>query len=107
MTLSDLLNSGQPITYEGTHSLALVFSAELAATLAAAQAEYGDPLNVPNPVQLTDGRMILCADLLTEIGPNGIFASGFSHLPQELFALVDVIPMADAIALLPQPEERE
>jgi len=105
MTLADLIS--QPVSYETAKDLALVFSPELAAQLAAIQAQYGNPKHVASPVDLTDGRKMLCADLLTEVGPGGMYATGFGFLPTELFPLVEVIPMADAIALLPQPELEE
>lgn len=103
MTLADIIT--QPISYETAKDLALVFSPELAAQLAAIQQEYGNPKHVASPVDLNDGRKMLCADLLTEVGQGGLYSGGFSHLPAELFPLVEVIPMSDAIALLPQPEE--
>lgn len=105
MTLADLIS--QPLTYETAKNFALVFSPELAAQLAAIQSQYGNPKHVASPVDLTDGRKMLCADLLTEVGPGGMYASGFGFLPTELFPLVEVVPMADAIALLPQPEPDE
>jgi hypothetical protein len=105
MTLADLIN--QPLTYETAKDLALVFSPELAAQLAAVQSEHGNPRHVASPVDLIDGRKMLCADLLTEVGPGGMYATGFGFLPTELFPLVEVIPMADAIELLPQPEPDE
>ena len=105
MTLADLIN--QPLTYETAKNLALVFSPELAAQLAAVQSEHGNPRHVASPVDLIDGRKMLCADLLTEVGPGGMYATGFGFLPTELFPLVEVIPMADAIELLPQPEPDE
>jgi hypothetical protein len=105
MTLADLIT--QPVSYETAKDLALVFSPELAAQLAAVQAEHGNPRHVASPVDLVDGRKMLCADLLTEVGPGGLYAQGFGHLPAELFPLVEVLPMSDAIALLPKPEPDE
>jgi hypothetical protein len=105
MTLADLIQ--QPVSYETAKNLALVFSPELAAQLAAVQSEHGNPKHVASPVDLTDGRKMLCADLLTEVGPGGMYATGFGFLPTELFPLVEVILMADAIALLPKPEPDE
>jgi hypothetical protein len=102
MTLADLII--QPISYEGTKDLALVFSSELAAKFAAIQDEHGSRF-VALPVDLVDGRKMLCADLLTEIGPGGLYAQGFAHLPAELFAQVEVIPMSQVLPLLIQPEE--
>jgi hypothetical protein len=48
---------------------------------------------------------MLCADLLTEIGPGGLYSGGFAHLPAELFPAVEVLPMSAVLPLLPQPEE--
>jgi len=103
MTLADLIS--QPVSYEATKDLALVFSSELAAQLAAVQSEHGNPRHVASPVDLVDGRKMLCADLLTEIGPSGLYAQGFAHLPAELFPLVEVLPMPQVLPLLQQPEQ--
>jgi hypothetical protein len=103
MTLADLIQ--QPVNYESAKDLALVFSPELAAQLAAVQSEHGNPRHVASPVDLVDGRKMLCADLLTEIAPGGLYSGGFAHLPAELFPLVEVLPMSEVLPLLPQPEE--
>jgi hypothetical protein len=103
MTLADLI--AQPISYETARDLAIILTPDQATTLGAVQAEYGNPRHVAAPVPLTDGRLMLCADLLTETGPGGLYAQGFAHLPAELFAQVQILLMADAIALIPQPEE--
>jgi hypothetical protein len=103
MTLADLIT--QPINYETAKDLALVFSAELDAQLAAVQAEHGNPRHVASPVDLADGRKMLCADLLTEVGPGGLYSGGFAHLPSKLFPSVEVLPMSEVLPLLPQPEE--
>jgi hypothetical protein len=103
MTLADLIQ--QPVSYDAAKDLALVFSPDLAAQLAAVQAEHGNPRHVASPVDLIDGRKMLCADLLTEVGPGGLYYSGFAHLPAELFPAVEVLPMSAVLPLLPQPEE--
>ena len=103
MTLADLIT--QPVSYDAAKDLALVFSPDLAAQLSAVQSEHGDPRHVASPVDLTDGRKMLCADLLTEIGPGGLYSGGFAHLPSDLFPLVEVLPMSAVLPLLPQPEE--
>ena len=102
MTLADLIT--QPVSYDSAKELAIVLTPEQAATLGAIQSQYGNPRHVAAPVPLTDGRLMLCADLLTETGPGGLYAEGFAHLPAELFAQVAVIPMAEAIDLIPQPD---
>jgi hypothetical protein len=105
MTLADLIQ--HPVSYETANALALVFSPELAAQLAAIQSQHGNPKHVASPVDLTDGRKMLCADLLTEIAPGGLYSGGFAHLPAELFPAVEVIPMAEVLPLLPQPDPEE
>jgi hypothetical protein len=102
MTLADLIQ--QPISYEASKNLALVFSPELAAQFSVIQDEHGSRF-VALPVDLNDGRKMLCADLLTEVGPGGLYSGGFAHLPSELFPLVEVLPMSEVLPLLPQPEE--
>ena len=104
MTLADLTT--QPVSYESARDLAIVLTPDQAATLGAIQAQYGNPQHVAAPVPLTDGRLMLCADLLTETAPGGLYAQGFAHLPSEIFAQVAVFPMAEAIDLIPQPEEK-
>ena len=103
MTLADLIT--QPVSYESAKELAIILTPDQAATLGAIQAQYGNPQHVAAPVPLTDGRSMLCADLLTETGQGGLYAQGFAHLPSEIFAQVQIIPMTDAVALIPQPEE--
>jgi hypothetical protein len=43
---------------------------------------------------------MLNADILTECLPGGFLHGGFSHLDAERFADIEVMPMADAVALL-------
>jgi hypothetical protein len=103
MTLADLIT--QPVSYENAKELAIVLTPDQAATLGEVQAQYGNPNHVAAPVPLTDGRLMLCADLLTETGPGGLYAQGFAHLPADIFPQVQILPMTDAVALIPQPEE--
>lgn len=104
MTLADIT---LPVTYEWGRDHALLFDAALAQRLAEVQAEHGDPRHVPSPVALTDGRFMLSADSLTECVPGGLVYGGFSHLDAGRFSEIEVVPIADAIALLPptQPSE--
>ena len=102
MTLAELIT--QPVSYETAKELAIVLTPEQAATLGAIQAQYGNPRHVAAPVPLTDGRLMLCADLLTETGPGGLYAQGFAHLPADIFPQVQILPMASAVALIPQPD---
>jgi hypothetical protein len=57
------------------------------------------------PLTLTDGRLMLCADVLTEIAPGGLLAAMWGNADQTVLgASVEVIRWDDAVALLPPPE---
>lgn len=101
MTLADIT---LPVSYEWGIANALVFADDLAVRLAEVQAEHGDPRHVPSPRLLTDGRYMLTADILTECVPGGLIYGGFSHLDASRFDEIEVMPIADAIALLPEPD---
>ena len=90
-----------PVTYEWGVSHALLFDAALAQRLAEVQSQHGDPRHVPAPRTLTDGRYFLTADILTECVPGGLVYGGFSQLDAGRFDEIEVLPLADALALLP------
>ena len=99
MTLSDLT---LPISYEDAKGYALVFTPQLAARLGELHAAHGSPNCVPVPRTLTDGRLMLCADVLTEIGPGGLLHAMWAAADKEVLGqAVEVLPWADAVALLP------
>jgi len=99
VTLGDLT---LPISYEEARGYALVFTPQLAARLGELHAEYGRPDCVPMPRELTDGRLMLGADLLTAIEPGGWLHEMWEAADKEVLAqAVEVMPWADAVALLP------
>ena len=98
MTLADLLF---PVHLAWTRQHALVFSAAFAARLADVQDEVGDRRYRLTPQPLTDGRYMTGADLLTECTPAGFLFAAFSRLDASRFDEIEVIPLADAVALLP------
>lgn len=98
MTLSDI---ELPVTYEWGISHALVFGSALAQRLAEVQGEHGDPRHVPAARSLIDGRFMLTADILTECLPGGLVYGGFSQLDAERFDEIEVLPLAEAVGLLP------
>jgi len=102
MTLSDLT---LPISYDDAKGYALVFTPQLAARLAELHGQHGSPNCVPMPRALTDGRLMLCADVLTEIAPGGLLHAMWAAADQQVLgASVEVIPWADAVAMLPPDE---
>ena len=99
MTLSQLT---LPISDADAKALALVFTPQLAGRLAELHAVHGSPNCVPVPRTLTDGRLMLCADVLTEIGPGGLLHAMWEAADKAVLAqAVEVMPWADAVALLP------
>jgi len=98
MTLSDLT---LPVSYEWGVAHALLFDVALAQRLAEVQGQHGDPRHVPSPRRLTDGRFMLTADILTECLPGGLVYGGFSQLDAGRFDEIEVVPLAEAVALLP------
>jgi hypothetical protein len=98
MTLSDLT---LPVSYEWGVAHALLFDVALAQRLAEVQAEHGDPRHGPAPRTLTDGRFMLTADILTECLPGGLVYGGFSQLDAARFDEIEVVPLSEAVALLP------
>jgi hypothetical protein len=99
MKLSDLT---LPISYEEASQYALVFTDELAGRLAEIHAEHGSPNCVPVPSRMTDGRLMLSADLLREVEPGGLLDAMWAAADKEVLAqAVEVMPWADAVALLP------
>jgi len=99
MTLSEVT---LPISYEWGAAHALLFSPALAQRLAQMHAEHGKPDCVAMPVALTDGRLMLTADILTATEPGGWLHEMWQHANMSvLLPAVEVVPIADAMALLP------
>jgi hypothetical protein len=99
MTLGDL---ALPVSYEDAREWALVFDVALAERLAEIHAEHGSNKCRPVPRQMTDGRLMLSADVLTEVGPGGLLHAMWEAADKEVLAqAVTVMPWADAVALLP------
>lgn len=99
MTLADL---HLPIPLGDARALALVFTPQLAARLAELHSQHGSPNCVPMPRALTDGRLMLCADVLTEVEPGGLLHAMWEAADKQVLGqAVEVLPWADAVALLP------
>jgi hypothetical protein len=99
MTLGDLT---LPIPIETARGYALVFMPQLAGRLAELHSQYGSTNCIPVPRVMTDGRLMLSADVLTEVGPGGLLHAMWEAADRDaLNAAVDVLPWADAVALLP------
>jgi hypothetical protein len=98
MTLDELQ---LPMPWADCKDLALVYPYEIAVGLYQVQAEHGDPRHVPVGRELTDGRWMLCGDVLSEVGDGGILAGAAQYITAEMMEAVEVVPLAEALALLP------
>ena len=100
MTLGELT---LPISYADARQYALVFTTQLVGRLAELHAQYGSPkLSVTQPRTLADGRLMMSADVLTEVGPGGLLHAMWEAADKAALAqAVEVLPWADAVALLP------
>ena len=99
MTLGEL---ALPISYEAARGYALVFTPQLAGRLAELHAMHGSNKCRPVPRVMVDGRLMLSADVLTEIEPGGLLHAMWEAADKNVLnAAVEVLPWADAVALLP------
>lgn len=100
MTLSDIL---LPVTYDWGIQYALLFSPAVAARLAKLHAQHGRPDCIAMPVALTNGRLMLSADILTAVEQGGWLHEMWQAADMSiLLPAVEVVPLADAVALLPE-----
>lgn len=98
MTLTDLLPS-LPLTYDEGRKVGLLFGRDLAERLEAVQREASSRcLAVPLPT--ADGRYLLCGDILSEVGPGGLFAAGFARFGAAETGKVEVVGWAIAVAMI-------
>ena len=91
-----------PVTYEWGVAHALLFSPQLAQRLAELHAEHGRPDCTAIPTLLTDGRYMHTADILMATEPGGYLHAMWEAANKAiLLPAVEVVPLADALALLP------
>ena len=102
MNLQELITQNK--SYEELKSLALILNSSLKNILESTQETFQSKHKAA-PVELSNGSYMLCADLLTEIQPGGLYAQGFGLLDTDLFAQVEVISMEEAAALIPVASE--
>lgn len=95
-----------PMLLDECQPLALVYPYEVAVVLYNTQQEHGDPRHVVYGQALTDGRYMVAGEMLTEIGPTGLFAWIMNYLTPEIMSQIEVVPMSEVLPLLPpqQPE---
>lgn len=92
-----------PLPYHYARQWGLVFGSDLAERLAQVQAD-NPTQHYARPTILADGRSYLGGDLLSEV-PTGLYGSGFVHLDPGRFDKIQVMPLADALALFPPQQD--
>jgi len=101
MRLSDLT---LPMPYADCKDLALVYPYGVALSLYATQQEHGDPRHVVTGRPLTDGRYMIAGEMLSEVGPGGLFAWIASCMTPEIMGQIEVVPMSELMGLVPVSE---
>jgi hypothetical protein len=94
-----------PVPYDYCKQWACVFSAELADRLTTVQAENPEQFRV-TPLALTDGTFMIRGAILSEV-PNGLYGGNFQRLDASRFDEIALVQLAEAVALLPQPDPME
>jgi hypothetical protein len=101
VTLADIT---MPVTYAWGVQHALLFSPQLAQRLGQLHAQYGRPDCLATPRLTTDGRYMLTADILTAVVPGGYLHAMWERADKAvLLPAVEVVPIADAVLLIPSP----
>jgi len=98
MLLSELT---LPVPYAECKDLAIVYSYEVAVAWYTIQKEHGDPRHVGVGLPLSDGRWMMFGEILSEMYPGGIIGWAVEYLTPEIMSQIDVIPLSEAVALLP------
>ncbi len=91
MTLSGL---SLPLDLDQARGLAMVFDAETADAIAAAQ-DGGSTRAEPR--LMSDGRLVLSGDILSDVGPGGLHGEWFGRLAAPVLQSVSLVPW-DSIA---------
>lgn len=96
MTFAALLSAPPPLAE--LRALWLVMPAALAETMLAKQAALPGAHRVA-PIRSPDGlSAAVCADLVSEIGPGGLYAPLFAALDAAQFGAVAVVPFSELVA---------
>lgn len=104
MTFTELVTAITSMTDEQSKTYGLVFDVSTYEALMSLQEQHSSQHQIA-PVLLSDGRYTLCADILREAVLGGVYAEGFSLIPQELFNTVEIMSWDEIVALIPKAEE--
>lgn len=106
VTFADPLDGMMRTIYEWGYHKALVFTPQLAARLAELDAIHGTDKCRPVPRPLTDGRLMLSADILSEVVPGGMLEALWNAADKAvLLESVEILTAEQLALLLPPPPE--
>lgn len=101
MNILDLI----PLPIEAKRKYAIVFSKDLANQLSEQHSHYGSPNCVPVPQEMIDDRVFLCADILSEIEPNGLLYDLWQILDKDIIINnVEIVSWNEAVDLIKESE---
>ena len=96
-----LFPEGAPADYKNH---ALILDAAAVQAMQEAQEQVGSERHKVRPVETTDGRYLVSADIIPELAAGGIFKPAMAHFDGSALAGVEVMSWSDGVALLPEPE---
>ena len=96
-----LFPDGEPEKYKNH---ALILDAAAVQAMQAAQEQVGSKSHKVQPVETTDGRYLISADIIPELATGGIFEPAMAYFDGSALAGVEVMSWADGVALLPEPD---
>ena len=99
--VASLFPNGEPENYKN-HALILDLAAVQA--MQSAQEQVGSKRHKVQPVETTDGRYLISADIIPELSAGGIFDPAMAYFDGSTLAGVEVMLWSDGVALLPEPE---
>ena len=96
-----LFPNGEPADYK---SHALILDLAAAQAMQEAQEQVGSKRHKVHPVETTDGRYLISADIIPELSAGGVFAPAMAYFDGSALSGVEVMSWADGVALLPEPD---
>lgn len=96
-----------PVPYDECIELALVYPHAAAVALYELQQTHGDWRHVCYGRQRTDGTWMIDGEVLAMVGDGQPYAWIRQHVTPEIMAQIEVVPMSEAVALLPHEVQAE
>ena len=96
-----LFPNGEPADYKNH---ALILDSAAVQAMQSAQEQVESKCHKVQPVETTDGRYLISADIIPELAAGGIFEPAMSYLDGSALSGVEVMSWADGFALLPEPD---